>query len=47
MKVEVNPAFVRKDEIKRLTGNTQKLFTMISKPKQNNLNHILKSMYER
>lgn len=43
--VKVNPAFVRKDEIKSLTGSTKKLFTIINEIKQKEINIFLKEMY--
>ena len=46
IKVEVNPAFVRQDEIKSLTGSTQKLFGMIGKIEQKNFEETLKDMFE-
>jgi GDP-6-deoxy-D-talose 4-dehydrogenase len=42
--VEVNPAFVRKDEIKSLTGSTNKLFKMIGKIEQSEVKDLLKRM---
>lgn len=45
IEVKVNPAFVRKDEIKSLTGSTKKLFTIINKVEQKNINLLLKEMY--
>ena len=46
IEVKVNPAFVRKDEIKTLTGNTTKLFDIIGNVEQNDFYHLLKSIYE-
>lgn len=45
IKVEVNPAFVRKDEIKSLTGSTKKLFSIIDEINQKKINSLLKEMY--
>jgi GDP-6-deoxy-D-talose 4-dehydrogenase len=42
--VEVNPAFVRKDEIKSLTGSTNKLFKMIGKIEQSEVKDLLEKM---
>lgn len=44
IKVEVNPAFVRKNEIKSLTGSTEKLFSLIGEVKQRDFRETLKSM---
>ena len=44
--VKVNPLFVRKDEIKRLTGSEEKLFEMIGTIKQCDFSNTLKKMYE-
>lgn len=46
IEVKVNPAFVRKDEIKSLTGNSEKLFEMIGKIEQKSFELTLKEMYE-
>ena len=46
IKVEVNPAFVRKDEIKSLTGSTNKLFSLIGNIKQKDFKLTLKEMLE-
>jgi len=46
IKVEVNPAFVRKDEIKRLTGSNEKLFVGIGEIEQRTLHTMLKDMLE-
>ena len=45
IEVKVNPEFVRKDEIKSLTGSTKKLFTVINEIKQKEINLLLKEMY--
>ena len=44
--VKVNPAFVRKDEIKSLTGSPKKLFNMIGSVEQCSFRETLKKMYE-
>lgn len=44
--VKVNPAFVRKDEIKSLTGSTDKLFKMIGKVEQKPFEDTLRGMLE-
>lgn len=46
IKVEVNPAFVRKDEIRTLTGSNTKLFNIIGKIEQKNFKQTLKGMIE-
>jgi nucleoside-diphosphate-sugar epimerase len=46
IKVEVNPAFVRKDEIKSLTGSNEKLFSIIGEVKQNIFKNTLEVMFE-
>lgn len=46
IEVKVNPAFVRKDEIKTLTGNEKKLFSIIGEVKQKSLNQTLLEMFE-
>ena len=46
IKVKVNPLFVRKDEIKSLTGSNKKLFNMIGEVKQKSLEVTLREMYE-
>jgi GDP-6-deoxy-D-talose 4-dehydrogenase len=46
IKVKVNPEFVRKDEIKSLTGSPEKLFRMIGKIEQKNFEETLKDMFE-
>ncbi len=46
IEVKVNPAFVRKDEIKSLTGSTEKLFKTIGNVKQNKFEDTLKTMYK-
>ncbi len=45
--VQVNPAFVRKDEIKSLTGSNELLFEMIGNVKQRDLKTVLHEMYEK
>lgn len=44
--VKVNPQFVRKDEIKILTGSTKKLYSMIGEVKQDHIKIVLEKMYE-
>lgn len=46
IKVSVNPAFVRKDEIKSLTGSTDKLYGMIGEIVQKDIMQTLKEMFE-
>lgn len=46
IKVEVNPAFVRKDEIKSLTGSTDKLFEMIGYVEEKDFENTLREMLE-
>lgn len=46
IEVKVNPAFVRKDEIKSLTGSTQKLFGMIGHVEQKGFKTTLREMFE-
>ena len=45
IQVQVNPAFVRKDEIKSLTGSNEKLISMIGNVEHKNLKEMLKDMY--
>ena len=44
--VKVNPAFVRKDEIRSLTGSPEKLFNMIGSVEQCSFRETLRKMYE-
>lgn len=44
--VEVNPAFVRKDDIKTLTGSPKKLFELIGEVPQKDFNNTLREMFE-
>ncbi len=44
--IEVNPAFIRKDDIKKLTGSNKKLFNMVGEIKQKKFADTLKEMYE-
>ena len=44
--VEVNPAFVRKDDIKTLTGSSKKLFELIGEVKQKDFTDTLREMFE-
>ncbi len=46
IQIEVNPKFLRKDEIKTLTGSTKKLFSMIGKVEQKELENTLRVMFE-
>lgn len=46
IKVDVNPAFVRKDEIQSLTGSTEKLFGMIGEVEQKEFKSTLREMFE-
>ncbi|HHH19931.1 MAG TPA: NAD-dependent epimerase/dehydratase family protein [Campylobacterales bacterium] len=44
IEVEVNPAFVRKDEIQSLTGSVEKLFEIIGEVKQKPFEETLRGM---
>jgi len=44
--IEVNPAFIRKDDIKKLTGSNKKLFNIVGEIKQKEFENTLKQMYE-
>ncbi len=46
IEVKVNPAFVRKGEIKSLTGSSDKLFSLIGEIKQKTLDKTLGEMFE-
>jgi len=46
IEVKVNPAFVRKDEIKSLTGSNIKLFSMVGYIEQKEFKNTLIEMYE-
>jgi len=46
IEVQVNPTFVRKDEIKSLTGSCEKLYQMIDEVKQIPFEDTLKGMLE-
>ena len=46
IKVLVNPAFVRKDEIKILCGSSKKLFDLIGEIKIDKIENTLKGLYE-
>jgi len=46
IKVKVNSTFIRKDEIKSLTGSPQKLFSLIGQVKQREFQDTLKEMFE-
>lgn len=45
IKVEVNPTFMRKDEINTLTGSTEKLFKLIEYIEQKDFRLILEEIY--
>jgi nucleoside-diphosphate-sugar epimerase len=46
IEVEVNPDFVRKDEIKKLIGSSKKLFSLIGKIEQISFEDTLRKMFE-
>ena len=46
IEIEINPAFVRKNEIKVLTGSPKKLFKLVGYIEQKSLQDTLKEMYE-
>lgn len=46
IEVKINPAFVRKDEIKNLTGSTEKLYSLIGKIEQTEFQNTLREMFE-
>ena len=46
IEVKVNPNFVRKDEIKKLTGSSEKLFELIATVEQKDFELTLKGMFE-
>ena len=46
IEVKVNPNFVRKDEIKSLTGSTKKLIALLGETKQKTFIETLKEMYQ-
>ena len=46
IKIKINPAFVRKGEIKTLTGSSDKLFKLIGYIKQKEFDSTLKEMFE-
>lgn len=41
--IKINPLFIRKEETFRLSGDTQKLSTLIDLPKNNSINAVIKS----
>ena len=45
IKVQVNSAFVRKDEIKSLTGSNKKLINMIGQIEQKEFKNTLQDMF--
>lgn len=47
IEVQINPDFVRTDEIKSLTGSYEKLFEIIGEVKQDTLEKTLRSMLEQ
>ncbi|MGB3750235.1 MAG: GDP-mannose 4,6-dehydratase [Arcobacteraceae bacterium] len=46
IKVEVNPAFVRKDDIASLSGSTTKLFSLIGEIPQKEFSLLLQTIYK-
>lgn len=46
IEIKVNPAFVRKDEIKTLTGSSQKLFELIGKVEPRSFELTLRDMFQ-
>lgn len=46
IEVKINPAFVRKGEIKSLTGSTKKLFNLIGKVEQKEFKYTLREMLD-
>mgnify|MGYP002477441210 CR=1 FL=1 len=46
IKVEVNQAFVRKDDIASLSGSTTKLFSLIGEVPQKEFSSLLKTLYK-
>lgn len=46
IEIKINPKFVRKDEIKRLTGSSKKLFSLIGDVEQRDFRLTLKDMFE-
>ncbi|ABB44979.1 NAD-dependent epimerase/dehydratase [Sulfurimonas denitrificans DSM 1251] len=46
IEVKINPAFVRKDEIKSLTGSSSKLFALIGEVEQKEFKQTLRKMLE-
>ena len=46
IEVKVNPAFVRKDEIKSLSGSSEKLFSLIGKIEPQEFKETLREMFE-
>lgn len=46
IEVNVNPAFVRKDEIKSLTGSNKRLFKLIGNVEQKSFEDTLRGMFE-
>ena len=46
IEVKINPAFVRKDDIKTLTGSSKKLFNLIGKIEQKEFKETLRELFE-
>jgi len=46
IKIEINPFFVRKDEISKLTGSNVKLLEFLGQFEEKPLNYLLKEMFE-
>ncbi|WP_434580961.1 GDP-mannose 4,6-dehydratase [Sulfurimonas sp. NW15] len=46
IKIKINPAFVRKNEIESLTGSAEKLFSFIGTLKQQEFKYTLRDMFE-
>ena len=45
IEVKVNPKFIRKDEIKSLTGSNKKLFNLVGKVEQKEFKYTLREMF--
>ena len=46
IRVEINPNFVRKDDMKSLTGSPKKLFSLVGEIKQKEFRDTLRDMFE-